>query len=178
VTAGARPAPGLLDIAAGVSLVLASVAIVGLPPVSADLRVSGAMAAVVVALGILGALGLVACWVAASLRSRRVGPGVALFVVGIALWGVMLLVAEPALGWRLGLATVGLVSQALVVAGWFVLRSFSPVAFVALMALAPPALVAMFAPSAHVLIAALVVGPLLAFAIAVPIARSQARASR
>lgn len=173
-----RRPPSLLDVGAGVSLVLVSVVLVGLPPVSTDLQVPGSIAGVLVAAGILGAVGLVVCWIAACFRSRRVAAGVSQFVAGIALWVVMMLVAEPLLGWRLGIATVGLVSELLVAAGWFVLRSYPPVAFVGLLALVPPVVVGVFATNAEVLLGALVAGPLVAFAIALPIARAQSPASR
>lgn len=167
-------APGVLDVAAGVSLVLVSVAIVGLPPASTDLQVSPSSAGAAIAAAVLGAMGLVGCWIAASLRSRRVPVGVMLLVAGIALWAVMLLVAEPSLGWRLGVVTVGLVSELLVAIGWFVLRGYPPVAYVALLALVAGAAVVALAPTLTVVLVGLLGGPLVAFAVALPVLRAQA----
>lgn len=97
-----------------------------------------------------------------------------LLVAGIALWVVMLLVAEPSLGWRLGVVTVGLVSELLVAIGWFVLRGYPPVAYVALLALVAGAVVVALAPTLTVVLVGLLGGLLVAFAVALPVLRAQA----
>ncbi len=158
-------APGLLDVAAAVSVTLSSVAIVGLPPTTIDFGLSTAATGIAVTIALLGTVGLVACWIAGSLHSTRAIPGVLLFAAGIALWVVMVLVADPALGWRLGAATVGLASEVLVTAGWFVLRGYPPKVFPALLLLAVGAVVVVVATTLPVLVAGLVGAPAATFAI-------------
>lgn len=165
-------APGLLDVAAAASLTLSSVAIVGLPPVSTEFALSTSSSAVVVTLALFGTIGLVVCWIVGSLHSTRVLPGVLLFVAGIALWVVTVFVAEPVLGWRVAASTVGLASELLVTAGWFVLRGYPAKVFPALLFLAVGAVLVCLSPSLAVLVAGLVGGPVATFTLALLVLRA------
>lgn len=163
--------PGLLDVAAGVSLTLASVAIVGLPPVSTDFALSTTASAVAVTIALLGAMGLLGCMIAGSFHSTRILPGVLLFAGGMALWVVTVFVAEPVLGWRVGAATIGLLSELLVAAGWFVLRGYPAKVFPVLVLLVGGAVVLYLATTLPVLIVGLTAAPLATFAVALLVLR-------
>jgi ABC-type uncharacterized transport system permease subunit len=165
-------APSLLDVAAAASLTLSSVAIVGLPPVSTEFGISTSASAVAVTLALFGTIGLVVCWIVGSLHSTRVLLGVLLFAAGIALWVVTMFVAEPVLGWRMAASTVGLASELLVTAGWFVLRGYPAKVFPALLFLVAGAVLVYLSPSLAVLVAGLVGGPVATFTVALLVLRA------
>ena len=168
---GVRTA-GALDVAAGASLTLASVAIVGLPPVSTDFGLSTTASAIAVTIALLGTIGLVVCWFGGSLHSSRVLPGVAIFAVGIVLWVVTVFVAEPLLGWRVGAATVGLLSEMFVAGGWFVLRGYPAKAYPALLLLLGGAVALLVATTLPVLVAGLTLAPIATFVVALLVLRA------
>jgi hypothetical protein len=172
MSAAPTRAPSLLDVAAAASLTLSSVAIVGLPPVSTEFALSTSSSAVAVTVALFGAIGLVVCWIVASFHSTRVLPGVLLFVAGIGLWVVTVFVADPALGWRVGASTVGLASELLVAAGWFVLRGYPAKVFPALLFLVAGAVLVYLAPTLGVLITGLLGGPAATFAVALLVLRT------
>jgi hypothetical protein len=155
--------PGLLDWGFAVSLALASVAVAGLPDVLSDLRSSAEAGAAAFVVGILGALGLAGCWVAAALRRGWIVPGLALFGAGVLFWFLQTFTSEP-IGWRPAVGILGILAAGLTTTGWLAMRRYAPRAYAFLPLLLVGSLLVVLAPTYVLLIAGLVVASLLPIA--------------
>lgn len=162
-TPAAPPAPhrpGLLDWGFAVCLALTSVAAAGLPDVLADFGTADEAGAGAFVVGILGALGLAVCWIAATLRRGRIVAGLPLFAAGVLFWFLQV-VASETVGWRLALGILGMLAAGLTTVGWVAMRRYAPRAYAFLPLLPVGSLLVVLAPGHVMLIAGLVVASLL-----------------
>ncbi len=169
----AAPRPGVLDVIEAVSLTFAVVMVAALPPISLEFSVPPAGVGATVGVGLLGGLGLLAAFVAGSIRSRRVLPAAVLFLLGVGFWILVVVYLDPLLGWRVGIVTAWLAAVGLIAVSWFVLRRYPGRAYPALLLLAVGAAAASVAPSFPLLLAALSGGAAATFLVALLAIRSR-----
>jgi hypothetical protein len=147
--------PRFPDWLLGVSLALASGAIAGFAPVTQDFGVER-LSGVVTAIGIVGGIGILVCWIIGSMSSRRPLRGIPWIAAAVVLWVLQLVILHVA-GWRLAVSTAGILAAAVIVVGWLQLHRYAAPAYGFLGILAAGAVVAALAPTYPILVATLVV---------------------
>lgn len=166
--------PTLLDVGEGVALTLAVVMVAALPPISTELAVPQPVVAATVGVALVGAIGLVACFVAGSFRSPRVLPAGLILSAGVAVWIVAVVLVGPQVGWRVGLASAWLLAALAFGAAWFVLREYPARVYPALVLLGVGAVLASLAPTFPMVLAALSGGAAATFVVALLVLRASA----
>jgi len=144
----------------GVALALASGVIAGFAPITDEFDVEP-LSGLTTAVGIVGGLGILVCWVTGSVFGGRPFRGLPWILGAVVLW-VLQVVLLPIAGWRVALGTAGFLAAVVVVIGWLQLHRYVAAAYPWLLVLAGGALFAALAPTYSLLVAALVSTPLVA----------------
>jgi hypothetical protein len=151
-------APRAHDWLLGVALAMTAGVIAGFPTITEEFHVE-ALTGVTIAVGIVGALGILGCWVTGSMFGRRPWRGVPWIVGAVVLWLAQVALL-PAVGWRIAVPTAGFLAAAVVVAGWLNLHHYAAATYAWLAVLVVGAVVAGLSTSYPQLVAVLVVTPL------------------
>lgn len=151
-------APRAQDWLLGVALAMTAGVIAGFPAITDEFGVA-ALTGVTIAVGLVGALGILACWISGSLFDRRPWRGVPWIVAAVVLWLVQVALL-PVVDWRIAVPTAGFLAAAVIVTGWLQLHAYVATAYVWMSVLVVGAVVAGLSTSYPLLVAVLVVTPL------------------
>jgi hypothetical protein len=132
--------------------------IAGFPPITDEFGVA-ALTGVTIAVGIVGALGILACWISGSLVGAHPWRGVPWIVAAVVLWLAQVALL-PVVGWRIAVPTAGFLAAVVIVAGWLQLHAYVATTYVWMSVLVVGAVVAGLSTSYPQLVAVLVVSPL------------------
>jgi hypothetical protein len=151
-------APRAQDWLLGVALAMTAGVIAGFPSITDEFGVA-ALTGVTIAVGIVGAMGILACWITGSLFDQRPWRGVPWIVVAVVLWlGQVALL--PVVGWRIAVPTAGFLAAAVIVAGWLQLHQYLAATYAWMSVLVVGAVIAGLSTSYPQLVSVLVVTPL------------------
>lgn len=153
-------APRAHDWGLAVALALASGVIAGFAPITDEFDVEP-LTGVTTAVGIVGALGILACWITGSFFTRRPLRALPWIIAAVVLWALQVALL-PVLGWRVAVPTAGFLAAVVIMVGWLRLHRYVPAAYGWIAVLVLGALATAFAPSYATLVAVLVSTPLIA----------------
>jgi hypothetical protein len=159
VSSTAPYAPRADDWGLGVALAMASGVIAGFGSITDEFDVEP-LSGVTTAVGIVGGLGILVCWITGTVFGGRAFRGLPWILGAVALW-VLQVVLLHVVGWRVALTTAGFLAAAVVVVGWLRLHRYVVAAYAWIALLAVGAVGAALAPTYPLLVAALVTTPLL-----------------
>lgn len=151
--------PRAHDWGLAVALALASGVIAGFAPITDEFDVEP-LTGVTTAVGIVGALGILTCWITGSFFSRRPFRALPWIIAAVVLW-VLQVVLLPVTGWRVAVPTAGFLAAVVIVVGWLQLHRYVLAAYGWIAVLVVGAVAAGFAPTYATLVAVLVSTPLI-----------------